>query len=202
MFFSKSKSKEVSDTMTEPTEGIHTVLGTKLAGPHPEGMSSIRFGMGCFWGVERIFWQVDGVHVTSVGYAGGKHPNPTYNKVCMGITGHAEVVEVVYDPARVSLDDLLKLFWENHDPTQGNRQGNDRGSQYRSIILCDDEATAQAAAKSLDKYQMALTTNGFDTITTEIVVDSTYHLGEDYHQQYLDKNPGGYCNHGFCQVEY
>ncbi len=196
-----SKKNQDSDSPA-PEEGIHLILGTKMAGPHPEGMSTIRFGMGCFWGVERLYWELDGVYTTSVGYAGGEDEAPTYNKVCSGRTGHAEVVEVVYDPTKVSLDDLLKVFWENHDPTTKDRQGNDRGSQYRSIILTDDAETAAFCEKSKVRYDTALVAAGHDATVTEIVVDTTYYLGEDYHQQYLAKNPGGYCNHGFCQVEY
>jgi peptide-methionine (S)-S-oxide reductase len=158
--------------------------------------------MGCFWGAERIFWQIPGVHTTAVGYAGGFTPNPTYDEVCTGRTGHAEVALVVYDPEQVSADRLLKEFWEQHDPTQGMRQGNDVGTQYRSAIYVTTPEQRAAAERSRATYQQALTASGFGEITTEITDAGHFYYAEDYHQQYLAKNPMGYCNHGFCQVAY
>jgi peptide-methionine (S)-S-oxide reductase len=177
--------------------GLHTVLGTPIDGPWPDGTQVAVFGMGCFWGAEKGFWQMPGVVSTAVGYAGGVTPNPTYEEVCSGRTGQAEVVRVAYDPTRVSYEELLSHFWESHDPTQGMRQGNDIGTQYRSAIYATDEAQAAAAAASRDAYQARLTGAGFGTITTEIVPAGPFYLAEDYHQQYLEKNPGGYCpDHG------
>ena len=176
--------------------GIHTVLGTPIAGPWPDGTQTAVFGLGCFWGDEKDFWQVPGVMSTAVGYAGGHTPNPTYEEVCSGRTGHAEVVLVAYDPAKVSYERLLKTFWESHDPTQGMRQGNDVGTQYRSIILVADDAQRATAEASRDAYQERLTAAGYGPITTEIANLGTFYYAEDYHQQYLDKNPRGYCpNH-------
>ena len=160
------------------------------------------FGLGCFWGAERFYWQTPGVWTTAVGYAGGYTPNPTYEEVCSGRTGHNEVVLVVYDPDVVSYDELLKVFWEVHDPTQGMRQGNDIGTQYRSEIYVFDDAQRAEAEASRDRYQASLTEAGFGTITTEIVDAGPFYYAEEYHQQYLERNPGGYCNHGFCQVSY
>ncbi len=180
----------------------HDVLGTPLTPPWPEGHREAVVAMGCFWGAERIFWQADGVYTTAVGYAGGNTPNPTYEEVCTGLTGHTEAVLVVYDPTVVDFELLLKLFWENHDPTQGNRQGNDVGTQYRSAIYTTDEDQRAAAEASRERYQRALDDAGFGAITTEIADAPTFYYAEDYHQQYLAKNPGGYCNHGFCQVAY
>ena len=181
-----------------PVADRHTVLGTPLKGPWPAGHETAVFGMGCFWGAERIFWQLPGVYSTSVGYAGGTTPNPTYEETCSGSTGHAEVVQVVYDPAKISYARLLKVFWENHDPTQGMRQGNDVGTQYRSAIYTTTDAQAKAAAASVEAFQPVVTKAGRGTITTEIAPLHTYYYAEDYHQQYLssDKNPNGYCNHG------
>ena len=177
-----------------PTDETHFVLGHALKGPHPAGMQTAVFGMGCFWGVERVFWQLPGVWVTSVGYAGGITPNPTYEEVCSGRTGHTEVVQVVFDPAQISYGDLLKAFWENHDPTQGMRQGNDIGTTYRSAIYLDDEADLATARRARDTYQAALTAAGrTDRITTEIAGTGPFYFAEDVHQQYLAKNPGGYC---------
>ncbi len=176
----------------------HTVLGTPLTGPWPEGAQVAVFGMGCFWGAERLFWQVPGVISTSVGYAGGITPNPTYEEVCSGFTGHAEVVQVVYDSAKVSYAQLLKVFWENHDPTQGMRQGNDVGTQYRSAIYTTtDEQLAEAQA-SREAFAPVVRAAGHGEITTEIGKLGEYYYAEDYHQQYLSdaKNPYGYCNHG------
>jgi peptide-methionine (S)-S-oxide reductase len=173
--------------------GVHAVLGTPIEGAIPDGYQEAVFGLGCFWGEEKTFWQLPGVWTTSVGYAGGITPNPTYEEVCGGRTGHAEVVRVVFDPAVVSYADLLKVFWEAHDPTQGMRQGNDVGSQYRSIILVTSPEQRRVAEQSLLAYQKVLTRAGYDEITTAIVDLGDYWLAEDYHQQYLHKNPFGYC---------
>jgi peptide-methionine (S)-S-oxide reductase len=180
----------------------HYVNGASLTGPFPDGSRRIIFGMGCFWGAERIFWQMDGVITTAVGYAGGHTPNPTYEETCTGRTGHTEAVLVVYDPDRVGVHDLFKAFWENHDPTQGMRQGNDVGSQYRSAVYTTDGEQEKAALASRDAYQRALSNAGFGDITTEFASAGEFYYAEEAHQQYLAKNPWGYCNHGFCQVEY
>jgi peptide-methionine (S)-S-oxide reductase len=182
----------------EPIEvaGAHVVNGAPLRPPFGEGTAQAIFGMGCFWGAERKFWQTPGVVSTAVGYAGGITPNPTYHEVCTGRTGHAEVVLVVFDPTRVPYEQLLRVFWENHDPTQGMRQGNDRGTQYRSAIYTVDDAQAQSAARSRESYQQRLTAAGFGAITTEIAPAPPFFYAEDYHQQYLAKNPGGYCGLG------
>jgi peptide-methionine (S)-S-oxide reductase len=183
-----------SDPIVAP--GTHTILGTPLAGPWPDGTKTAIFGLGCFWGAEKAFWQLPGVVATAVGYAGGSTPNPTYNETCSGKTGHAEVVLVAYDPARISYEQLLKTFWEHHDPTQRMRQGNDVGTQYRSIILTADDAQQAAAEASRDAYQANLSAASFGPITTEIVPAGRFYYAEDYHQQYLDKDPRGYCpNH-------
>jgi peptide-methionine (S)-S-oxide reductase len=177
----------------------HAVLGTPLKGPFPAGVETAIFGMGCFWGAERIFWEADGVYTTAVGYDGGLTPNPTYEEVCSTRTGHAEVVLVAFDTAATSYQDMLKLFWEGHDPTQGMRQGNDVGSQYRSLIVCSDESQRSAAEASLSAYQQVLSAAGHGTITTEVADADAAHpfyYAEDYHQQYLAKNPGGYCGLG------
>uniref|UniRef100_A4WRW3 Peptide methionine sulfoxide reductase MsrA n=1 Tax=Cereibacter sphaeroides (strain ATCC 17025 / ATH 2.4.3) TaxID=349102 RepID=A4WRW3_CERS5 len=180
-----------------PTAETHFLSGLPLKSPVPAGMAEAVFGMGCFWGVERKFWQVpEGVWLTMVGYAGGYTPNPTYEEVCSGRTGHTEVVRVIYDPTVVSYEMLLKLFWENHDPTQGMRQGNDTGTQYRSAIYTYGEAQAEAARASLAAYQGALTAAGRGRITTEIHPAPAFHFAEAYHQQYLAKNPAGYCGVG------
>ena len=179
-----------------PVADRHTVLGTPLKGPWPAGYETAVFGMGCFWGAERIFWQLPGVYSTSVGYAGGTTPNPTYEETCSGSTGHAEVVQVVYDPAKIGYEQLLKAFWENHDPTQGMRQGNDVGTQYRSAIYTTTDAQAKTAAASVEAFQPVVTKAGRGTITTEIAPLASFYYAEDYHQQYLAKNPNGYCpNH-------
>jgi len=183
------------------TDAAHFVLGHPLKGPHPEGFESAVFAMGCFWGVERVFWKLPGVWVTSAGYAGGATPNPTYREICSGDTGHAEVVEVVFDPARISYGELLKTFWENHDPTQGMRQGNDIGTQYRSAIYFADDTQRAAAEASRDAYQAALTAKGLGRITTEIAPRPSYYFAEGYHQGYLAKNPDGYCGIGGTGVE-
>jgi peptide-methionine (S)-S-oxide reductase len=174
----------------------HFVNGNRIVPPFPEGLQLAQFGLGCFWGAERIFWQMPGVYSTAVGYAGGDTPNPTYEEVCSGFTNHTEAVLVVFDPRQVSYDALLKVFWEGHDPTQGMRQGNDRGSQYRSAIYTYGEEQARAAAASRDAFQAALKAKGYGTITTEIKPAGEFYYAEDYHQQYLGKNPGGYCGLG------
>ncbi len=181
-----------------PVPARHDVLGTPLKGPFPTGVQTAVFGMGCFWGAERIFWQTPGVYTTAVGYAGGYTPNPTYQETCSGRTGHAEVVLVAYDTAATSYEDMLKLFWEGHDPTQGMRQGNDVGSQYRSLILCYGPEQLAAAEASKAAYQRVLTAAGHGEITTEIepAEGHPFYYAEDYHQQYLAKNPGGYCGLG------
>jgi peptide-methionine (S)-S-oxide reductase len=179
-----------------PVAATHTVLGTPLIGPFPEGFRTAVFGLGCFWGAERKFWQADGVYTTAVGYAGGYTPNPSYQEVCSGRTGHNEVVLVVYDPAKTSYEALLKVFWESHDPTQGMRQGNDVGTQYRSGIYVFDDEQRRAAEASKVAYDAVLQAKHFDPITTEIVDAGPFFYAEDYHQQYLDKNPNGYCGLG------
>jgi peptide-methionine (S)-S-oxide reductase len=171
----------------------HAVLGTPLEGPYSPGLEVAYFGLGCFWGAEKLFWQIPGVWSTAVGYAGGSTPNPTYEEVCSGLTGHAEVVQVVYDPSRVSCTDLLKMFWENHDPTQGYRQGNDIGTQYRSVILVASDQQRETAEASLAAYQKSLDEAGYGSITTEIQPAGDFYFAEDYHQQYLHKVPNGYC---------
>lgn len=177
-----------------PTAETHFVNGKPLKGPYPEGLEMAYFGMGCFWGVERLFWKMPGVYVTAAGYAGGFTPNPTYHETVTGQTGHTEVVLVVYDPKIVSYEDLLRVFWEEHDPTQGMRQGNDIGTTYRSAIYTVGDAQAETAKASRDLYQQALTDAGLKSkITTEIAPAGAFYFAEDYHQQYLAKNPGGYC---------
>ena len=195
-------------TMVEPASALpgrsqemrvpdrHEVLGTPLRGPFPEGVETAIFGMGCFWGAERIFWQAPGVYTTAVGYAGGSTPNPTYEEVCSGRTGHTEAVLVAYDTADTSYEEMLKLFWEGHDPTQGMRQGNDVGTQYRSAILWSGDAQRAAAEASRDAYQETLSASGYGEITTELAQAGPFYYAEDYHQQYLAKNPGGYCGLG------
>ncbi|MFC5067702.1 peptide-methionine (S)-S-oxide reductase MsrA [Flaviflagellibacter deserti] len=179
-----------------PTATTHFVNGRPLKGPYPEGLRTAIFGAGCFWGVERKFWKIPGVYVTAVGYAGGFTPNPTYEETCTGHTGHTEAVLVVFDPDVVSYKELLKTFWEAHDPTQGNRQGNDVGTQYRSAIYTTTPEQARLAEESKDAYQKALGAHGYDTITTEIAPAGEFYFAEDYHQQYLAKNPNGYCGVG------
>jgi len=174
----------------------HTVLGTPLVPPWPDGFEDAVFGMGCFWGAERKFWTAPGVYSTSVGYAGGSTPNPTYREVCSGMTGHTEVVRVVFDPAKTRYTALLRIFWENHDPTQGMRQGNDTGTQYRSAIYATTPAQLQAARASAEAFQKELERAGYGAITTEIREVPAFYYAEDDHQQYLDKNPGGYCGMG------
>jgi peptide-methionine (S)-S-oxide reductase len=174
----------------------HEVLGTPLQPPFPDGFERAVFGMGCFWGAERVFWQAPGVYTTAVGYAGGQTPNPTYEEVCSTQTNHAEVVQVVFDPSETSYETMLKLFWENHDPTQGMRQGNDVGTQYRSAIYWTSEAQRDAALASREAFQANLSKAGFGEISTEIAEAGPFYYAEDYHQQYLDKVPNGYCGLG------
>lgn len=177
-----------------PTAKTHFVNGNPIAAPVPDHMEEIYFGMGCFWGVERLFWEQNGVWVTAVGYQAGLTPNPTYQEVCTGLTGHNETVRVVFDPAKISLTALLQMFWESHDPTQGMRQGNDTGTQYRSGIYTVNEIQKAAAEESKASYQAALRAAGKGAITTEILEAPQFYYAEEYHQQYLAKNPGGYCN--------
>ena len=174
----------------------HFVLGTPLEPPFPEGIETAVFGMGCFWGAERKFWEADGVYTTAVGYAGGYTPNPTYEEVCSGSTGHTEVVLVAFDPQKTSYDEMLRIFWENHDPTQGMRQGNDVGTQYRSAIYVANDAQRAAAEASKEMYDERLRKSGYTDITTEIADTGSFYYAEDYHQQYLAKNPNGYCGLG------
>ena len=179
-----------------PTAEVHFVNRRPLKGPYPEGLEVAYFAMGCFWGVERIFWQIPGVHATAAGYQQGLTPNATYEEVCSGRTGHTESVLVVYDPRLVSYGQLLKVFWENHDPTQGMRQGNDIGTQYRSGIYVTNDAQAAEAERSREAYQAELSRQGYGRITSEIAPAGPFYFAEDYHQQYLAKNPGGYCGLG------
>lgn len=203
MFFARQKSRMISPaealpgrSQAIPTADRHEVTGNPLKGPYPEGFETAVFALGCYWGAERKFWQVPGVHVTAVGNAGGYSPNPTYEEVCSGMTGHAESVLVVYDPAKVSYEALLKLFFESHDPTQGLRQGNDVGSQYRSAIYWTSPAQRDAALAAKAMYEEALAARGYGPITTEIAEAGPFYFAETYHQQYLAKNPGGYCGLG------
>jgi peptide-methionine (S)-S-oxide reductase len=203
MLFSSKKARMVSAEEALPGRSermrvprSHFVNGAPLEPPFPEGAELALFGMGCFWGAERRFWQTPGVLSTSVGYAGGFTPNPTYEEVCSGLTGHAEVVRVAFDPSRVSFEELLRVFWESHDPTQGMRQGNDAGTQYRSAIYAYGEEQRRAAQASRDAYQKALDASGHGAITTEIRDAPEFYYAEDYHQQYLGKNPNGYCGLG------
>ena len=185
-----------------PTSSTHYVNGNSIVPPFPAHLESIIFGMGCFWGAERLFWQLPGVFTTAAGYAGGTTPNPTYEETCTSMTGHTEAVLVVFDPEIVDLQDLFKVFWENHDPTQYMGQGNDTGSQYRTAIYASNDAQLTAAEQSRDSYQEKLRDSGFGEITTEIAPAGEFYYAEEPHQQYLAKNPNGYCNHGFCQVAY
>ena len=185
--------------------GVHFVNDSPMLGPHPTGSETVYVAMGCFWGAERIFWEIPGVITTAVGYQGGHTPNPTYEEVCTGRTGHTEAVMVVYDPARVSMDDLMKGFWEQHDPTTPNRQGNDVGTQYRSAIYWTSDEQRDAVVASRDAYASGLAGAGYGTISTELrSADDAgpFYFAEEYHQQYLAKNPNGYCNHGVCQIPY
>ena len=181
---------------------LHTIFNTEITHNQLTEISSIIFGAGCFWGVERKFWSLPGVVMTSVGYSGGDHEVPTYELVCAGITGHAEVVRIDYDPAKISLLDLLKVFWECHDPTQGMRQGNDIGTQYRSVCFCNNHEELALVKASLDNYQSTLSASSLGLITTEIKINQKYYLAEEYHQQYLDKNPNGYCGIGGTGCEF
>jgi peptide-methionine (S)-S-oxide reductase len=183
------------DTPIDPGDS-HLVLGTPLAPPFPEGYEQIVVGMGCFWGAERMFWQAPGVYTTAAGYAGGFTPNPTYQEVCSGATGHTEVVLAIFDPAVTSYEEMLKIFWEGHDPTQGMRQGNDVGTQYRSAIYWQDERQRDAALASRERFQAELSRSGYGEITTEIAEAGPFYYAEDYHQQYLAANPNGYCGLG------
>ena len=201
MFSRKTRLVDAADALPGrsariPVPTRHHVLGTTLEPPFPAGFEQAVFGMGCFWGAERKFWQAPGVYTTAVGYAGGYTPNPTYKEVCSGMTGHTEVVLAVFDPAKTSYDAMLKIFWENHDPTQGMRQGNDAGTQYRSAIYCFSPEQLRAAEASRDAFQDGLTAAGFGRITTEVLDAPPFYYAEDYHQQYLAKNPDGYCGIG------
>lgn len=185
-----------------PISNRHYVLGNRLLPPFPDGYEQAVFGLGCFWGAERRFWEQPGIYTTAVGYAAGTTKNPTYEEVCSGMTGHNEVVLAVFDPAAVSYESLLQVFWEAHDPTQGMRQGNDRGTQYRSGIYTFSEAQAEAASRTRNAYQAELTSAGYGAITTEVKSVGPFYYAEDYHQQYLAKNPGGYCGLGGTGVCY
>ncbi|MFM9943335.1 MAG: peptide-methionine (S)-S-oxide reductase MsrA [Hyphomicrobiaceae bacterium] len=211
MLFRKKPEMPTADTALKgrdkaiPTAETHFVNGRKLKGPYPDGLEMVQFGLGCFWGAERKFWEIEaGIHVTAVGYSAGFTPNATYEEVCSGLTGHNETVLVVYDPKVISFEMLLKTFWESHDPTQGMRQGNDIGSQYRSGIYVYTEAQREAAKASRVSYNAALQAKGFGKITTEILSAPTFYFAEDYHQQYLAKVPHGYCGLGgtgvACQI--
>jgi peptide-methionine (S)-S-oxide reductase len=199
MFGRKSRDMPTAETAmpgrseTMPVPARHTVTGNPIAPPFPDHLETAVFGMGCFWGAERLFWRLPGVHSTAVGYAGGFTPNPTYREVCTGATGHTEVVLVVYDPRAITYEQLLKTFWEEHDPTQGMRQGNDLGTQYRSAIYYRTEAERELALATRDAVQEGLTALGYGQVTTEIAAAGPFYYAEDYHQQYLDKNPNGYC---------
>jgi peptide-methionine (S)-S-oxide reductase len=203
MFLFKDKTRMIDATRAlpgrtdeMPVPDRHEVLGNPLKPPFPEGLEQAIFGLGCFWGAERVFWQAPGVYTTAVGYAGGYTPNPTYEEVCSGSTGHTEAVLVVFDPHVTSYDEMLRLFWETHDPTQGMRQGNDVGTQYRSAILWTSDAQRAAAEASLEMFGERLAAAGHDAITTEIAQAGDFFYAEDYHQQYLAKNPNGYCGLG------
>jgi peptide-methionine (S)-S-oxide reductase len=210
MFFGLGMKKKVELPTTEealpgrtremPVPSQHFVNGNPLKPPFPDGMETALFGLGCFWGAERKFWQLNGVYTTAVGYAAGLTPNPTYQEVCTGMTGHNEVVLVVFDPKVISYSDLLKTFWESHNPTQGMQQGNDVGTQYRSGIYTDSDEQRKMAEASKASYQEALSAAGYGTITTEILDAPEFYYAEDYHQQYLAKNPGGYCGLGGTNV--
>jgi peptide-methionine (S)-S-oxide reductase len=200
--FSKPSTRVTADEAlpgrdeTMPVPAAHEVLGNPIAPPFPDGLEQTILGLGCFWGAERIFWQAPGVYTTAVGYSGGFTANPTYEEVCSGRTGHTEAVLVVFDPQETSYDEILRLFWENHDPTQGMRQGNDQGTQYRSAIYTADEAQRAAAEASRERFQGELAKAGFGEITTEIAEAGPFYYAEPYHQQYLAKNPNGYCGLG------
>lgn len=202
MLFRKALAMPDADSALEgrdapiATAETHFISGHALKGPYPKGHQKAVFGMGCFWGVEKLFWQLDGVHVTAAGYAAGFTPNPTYEEICTGLTGHNEVVLVVFDPAKTSFEALLKTFWEGHNPTQGMRQGNDAGTQYRSGIYATSKEQLRSAEESKAMYAASLSNNGYGAITTEIRDAGEFYFAEDYHQQYLAKNPAGYCGLG------
>lgn len=205
MFFLRPKHKQQMPSPADALPGrptatrvapLHHALGTKITPPYPSGTELALFGLGCFWGAERVFWRTRGVFTTAVGYAGGFTPNPTYEEVCSGLTGHNEVVRVVFDPSRISYADLVRVFFQAHDPTQGMRQGNDVGTQYRSGIYVYDSVQQRDAEAVRDAYQKALSARGLGPITTEILTVPEFYFAEDYHQAYLDKNPGGYCGLG------
>ena len=197
-----SENRLAGRNQTMPVGAAHYVNGNPLQAPFPENMQTAMFGMGCFWGAERKFWETPGVYSTAVGYAGGQASNPTYQEVCSGRTGHSEVVLVVFDPAQVTYSELLRIFWESHNPTQGMRQGNDFGTQYRSGIYTANARQHAEAIGSRDTYQKILTAAGLSAITTEVIDAPTFYYAEDYHQQYLAKNPGGYCGIGGIGVAY
>ena len=202
------------DRLPTPTEALpgrdmpiigplnHAVLGTPIMPPFPEGLADIQLGLGCFWGAERLFWQLDGVYSTAVGYAGGLTPHPTYEEVCSGRTGHTEIVRVVYNPEKCRLESLLAVFWQAHDPTQGNRQGNDRGTQYRSAIYVNSDDDLALARETARHYGASLAKGGFGPVTTEIGKDKTFYYAEEFHQQYLHKVPNGYCGLSGCGISY
>ena len=201
--FGRLKAREITPETALPgrqepilSPGTHAVLGTPMAPPFPEGMERLVLGMGCFWGAERMFWQAPGVHTTAVGYAGGYTPNPTYEETCSGRTGHTEVVLVVYDPARTGAEEMMRIFWEGHDPTQGMRQGNDVGTQYRSALYWENEHQRALAESTRAAYEPMLVERGFGPITTELGAAGPFYYAEEYHQQYLAKNPNGYCGIG------
>ncbi len=208
MFFASRKKLEIPSSQDAlpgrdkemPVAAKHVVNGNPLKAPFPDGLEQVVFGFGCFWGAERKFWEVDGVYSTAVGYAAGHTPNPSYEEVCSGLTGHNEVVLVVFDPTKVTFSDLLKVFWESHNPTQGMRQGNDTGTQYRSGIYTTTPQQREAAMKSQKAYAQALEKAGYGAITTEVLELQTFYYAEDYHQQYLAKNPAGYCGLGGTNV--
>jgi peptide-methionine (S)-S-oxide reductase len=207
MFGSKSQMISASDALDGrpeaiPTTDTHFINGNPIHPPFPEGIETAIFGMGCFWGAEKLFWETPGVYSTAVGYAGGFTPNPTYEEVCSALTGHTEVVLVAFDPNKISFDALLGLFWENHDPTQGMRQGADRGTQYRSAVYTQSDDQVDAAKRSRDMFQAELKKSGFGEITTEILPLGDFYYAEGYHQQYLEKNPNGYCPDHSCGVRF
>ena len=190
------ESKDCLPGRDSPLEisGIHALSGRNFIPPYDANYQTLRVAMGCFWGVERLFWQLPGIYVTAVGYAGGSTPNPTYEEACSGYTGHTEVVQLVFDPSVIDLSEILRVFWENHDPTQGMRQGNDRGTQYRSALYLENESQLEMALASKQSFQEQLSKAGMGEITTEIRIESVFFFAEECHQQYLHKNPGGYCN--------
>jgi peptide-methionine (S)-S-oxide reductase len=207
MFSHKSQMVSPSDALDGrpaaiPTTDTHFVNGNRIHPPFPDGIETAVFGMGCFWGAEKLFWETPGVYSTAAGYAGGFTPNPTYEEVCSALTGHTEVVLVAFDPTQISFDAVLRLFWENHDPTQGMRQGADRGTQYRSAIYTQSDDQADAAKRSRDMFQAELKKSGFGEITTEIQPLGDFYYAEGYHQQYLEKNPNGYCPDHSCGVRF